>query len=300
MNKLPLISVCIITYNHENYIQKAIEGVLMQQCNFEVELILSNDFSIDSTDEIIQEVLKKHQKKSFIKYFKQNKNLGMMANFIFTLKQCTGKYIAICDGDDYWIDELKLQKQVDFLEGNPSFSACFHNAYIINSFDAITGVFCEWNSNRVIHSEDVIYKGGGIYPTASILFRNKIELPSFTLEAKAGDSALAFSLLEIGNFYYSSEIMCIYRKHEGGVYTSIHNNKEKKLEDIKSNIKLLVNYRAYCNYKFKKYFNNAIQKQLVRISNTFGIYQVLLIAFTYHIGLSNFINYFGLKLKKKN
>lgn len=289
----------MITYNHENYIREAIEGVLMQECNFEVELIVANDCSSDATDSIIQNIVKSHQRVTCIKYTKHNKNLGMMHNFIFALNQCTGKYIALCDGDDYWTDVLKLEKQVNFMETNKKYSACFHNANVIDATNEINGRYCDWNSNREIYAEDIIFKGGGVYPTASILFRNKIKLPSFALATKAGDSALAFTLLGLGNFYYFKEIMCIYRKHEGGIYTSIHNNKEMKFVDIKSNIKLLIDFRAFYGFKFKKFFNRAIQKQLLRVSNTFGFYKVLNMALASSIDFGDAVSYIGFKLKNK-
>ncbi len=124
MQLKPIVSVAMITYGHENYIRQAIEGVLMQECNFEVELILCNDCSPDKTNDIIQDILKSNAKSDRIKYFNHKKNIGMMPNFIFSLQKCSGKYIALCDGDDYWTDPFKLQKQVDFLENNPDFVLC--------------------------------------------------------------------------------------------------------------------------------------------------------------------------------
>lgn len=120
MNK-PVVSVVMITYGHQNFIEEAIEGVLMQKTTFDYELIISNDSSPDNTDCLVNEILKNNPKSSLINYISHEKNLGMIANFISTLKIARGKYIAICEGDDYWIDPLKLQKQVDFLEENPDF-----------------------------------------------------------------------------------------------------------------------------------------------------------------------------------
>lgn len=295
----PKVSVCMITYNHEKYIREAIEGVLMQQCDFEVELIVANDCSTDRTNEVIQDILQNHPRSHWIKYTNHIINKGMMPNFIWALQECKGNYIALCDGDDYWTEALKLQKQVDFLETNTNYAACFHNANVINAANEINGRFSDWNFNREIHAEDIILKGGGIYPTASILFRNKIQLPSFALATKAGDSALVFTLLGLGDFYYLNEVMCVYRKHEEGVYTSIHNNKEKKFADIKSNIKLLVDFRAYYGVKFKLFFDKAIQKQLLRVSNTYGFSQVLKMSYIGYINFSDIISFILIKLKNK-
>lgn len=116
--KAPTVSVIMITYGHENYIKEAIEGVLMQECCFEIELIIVNDCSPDKTDAIVQKSIKRTHKGIQIKYFKHKKNIGAIPNFIWALEKCSGKYTAICEGDDYWTDPFKLQKQADVLDGN--------------------------------------------------------------------------------------------------------------------------------------------------------------------------------------
>lgn len=299
MKEHPKVSVCMITYGHEKYIRQAIEGVLMQQCDFEVELIVANDCSPDATNDVIKNIIQIHPRGTWIKYSKHDENIGMMPNFIFALQECKGNYIALCDGDDYWTDISKLQKQVNFLESNSKYVACFHNANIIGANNHINNRFCDWNSNREIKAEDIIFRGGGIYPTAAILFRNKIKLPSFSLTTKAGDSALAFTLLGLGDFYYFKQVMCVYRKHEGGVFTSIYNCKVKNYDDIKSNIILLVDFRAYYNPKFKQFFNRGIQKQLIKLSNTYGFFQAFKMFLMRFIRLNDIISFILIKFKNK-
>jgi len=123
-----MVSVCMITYNHEKYIGRAIEGVLLQKCNFSVELIIGEDCSTDNTRKICEEY---QRKNNIIKLLPSEINLGIIPNFIRTLNSCSGKYIAICEGDDYWIDPLKLQKQLDYLERNlnVSFVATNYSIY---------------------------------------------------------------------------------------------------------------------------------------------------------------------------
>lgn len=113
----PIVSVLMITYNHEKFIRDAIEGVLIQKTTFPVELIIGEDHSTDSTRDICMGYLNKHQ--DVIKVLNSEKNNGGVFNFIRCLEECNGKYTAICEGDDYWIDSDKLQKQVDFLENDP-------------------------------------------------------------------------------------------------------------------------------------------------------------------------------------
>ena len=120
----------MITYGHEKYIEEAINGVLMQECRFPIELIISNDCSPDNTNNIINNIIKNHPKSDIIRYINHEKNIGMMPNFISALRNVNSKYVAICEGDDYWIDRFKLQKQVDFMEKNLDFSMCFHSVQI--------------------------------------------------------------------------------------------------------------------------------------------------------------------------
>lgn len=120
-NQEVIVSVSMITYNHELYLNQAIEGVLMQQTNFMFELIIADDNSPDRTESIIKHYIDNHPQGYLIKYFRHENNLGMNENVLFALNRSKGKYIATCDGDDYWIDPYKLQKQVDFLEENSEY-----------------------------------------------------------------------------------------------------------------------------------------------------------------------------------
>ncbi|MCW3170513.1 glycosyltransferase [Chryseobacterium sp. 09-1422] len=118
MNKIK-VSVVMITYAHEKFIEQAINGILLQKCNFNVEILIANDHSPDQTDDKIQGLLKNIFPDNIsINYILREKNWGMLPNFFDTLSKASGDYIALCEGDDYWIDSLKLQKQVDFLEKN--------------------------------------------------------------------------------------------------------------------------------------------------------------------------------------
>jgi len=135
------VSVLMLTYNHENYIKLAIEGVLMQKTNFNFELIIGEDYSTDKTRDIVLDYKNKYPDK--IKLVLQEKNVGPSKNFIDILNISSGKYIAICEGDDYWIDPYKLQKQVDFLENNPDYSLVYTDFIVINEHDIeIYDEFC--------------------------------------------------------------------------------------------------------------------------------------------------------------
>ncbi|MEM8927804.1 MAG: glycosyltransferase, partial [Bacteroidota bacterium] len=119
------VSVIMITYGHAQFIKEAISGVLIQECNFPIELIIADDNSPDNTEEEVMEFLKDHPKKHLVKYTKHKENKGMHENFQWVTDESRGKYIAQCEGDDYWIDPYKLQKQVDFLEQNPEYGLVY-------------------------------------------------------------------------------------------------------------------------------------------------------------------------------
>jgi glycosyltransferase involved in cell wall biosynthesis len=152
-DQLYLLSVCLITYNHELYIREAIDGVLMQKCNFQIELVIGEDHGNDKTREICEEYAKQNTN---IKLLADQKNLGAMANYIRTLEACTGNYIAILEGDDYWTDPYKLQKQLDYFESNPK---C---GYIHTDFD-----YLNVRDNTIIKH---YYASNNTYiPTGSVL-----------------------------------------------------------------------------------------------------------------------------------
>lgn len=111
-----LISVSVLVYNHENFIAECLNGILSQRGNFEIEIIVCDDCSSDNSSKIINAFIEANP--NIIKYYRHNKNIGMKNNSIFSLSKCNGNYIAFCDGDDYWIDTYKLQKQLFFLENN--------------------------------------------------------------------------------------------------------------------------------------------------------------------------------------
>ena len=127
----PLVSVCMITYNHEPYIRQAIESILMQRCMFPFELVIGEDCSSDGTGDVCREYASAHTN---VRLLPSIENLGMLPNFFRTIEACSGKYIAFCEGDDYWTDPHKLQKQADFLDIHTEsgmvctdYSKLFHN-----------------------------------------------------------------------------------------------------------------------------------------------------------------------------
>ncbi len=136
-----LVSVIMTTYNHQAYIEKAINGVLMQKFDLGLELIISNDCSTDNTHQVISDCIEKYDGPHIIRYENQKTNLGYAKNLSSTFRMCKGKYIAVCEGDDYWIDDLKVQKQVQVFENNPDVGLVYtHVKLLDNETQTIIGV----------------------------------------------------------------------------------------------------------------------------------------------------------------
>ena len=213
----PLVSVQTITYQHGAFIRQCMDGVLMQRTSFPFEYVIGEDFSTDGTREIVLEYAKRHP--NAIRVITADKNVGAKANVCRTLVACRGKYIALCEGDDYWTDPLKLQKQVDFLEAHPECSMCFHEAYDL------------WPDGRKVEYvrshqkdikpfyglEDVVARH--FIPTASMVFRNGLidlshpEFPQIT----AGDWMLHVMLAEKGALAFLDQNWSVRRIHPGGM-----------------------------------------------------------------------------------
>lgn len=249
----PIVSICMITYRHEKFIEEAINGVLMQDCNFEIELIIANDCSPDRTDEIIQNILQKHPRSSpWITYIKHEKNIGMMPNFIYALQQCKGKYIALCEGDDYWTNPLKLKKQVDFLEENTDYVMTFHNANVINNLKQNCGNFSEYLKSDYTPKEIL---NTWITPTASMVFKNVITtFPLFMKDAVHGDLALRVYLCEYGKVKAFNEVMCVYRINEESITVRLSN-------DLINNKKLIRQLKLMDSFFYRKY-NDEIRNKI--------------------------------------
>ena len=210
-----LVSVCMITYNHEKYISQAIEGVLMQKTKFPVELVIGEDCSTDNTRKICLEYKEKYPDK--IKLLLPENNLGIIQNFTTSLQACTGKYIALCEGDDYWTDPEKLQKQVDFLEENEDFSICFHAVKIKNEQENI--IVDDYITRDVPDVTDIyeLIKGNYIH-TPSVVFRNNEEIIKAYIALDIllmGDYALHILNARYGKIKKLPEAMAVYRAGVG-------------------------------------------------------------------------------------
>jgi glycosyltransferase len=234
-NNLPLVSVIMITYGHEKYIQKAIEGVFLQKTNFPVELIIANDYSPDNTDELVKEIIKKSPPNIQVRYTKHEANKGMNLNFIWAYQQVKGKYVAVCEGDDYWTDENKLQKQVDFLEQNPDYSISCHSVYFLNGNTLSSeSPYDKENTQETYTLNDLASRN--LIPTLSVVFRYfDINFPDWYLSSPMGDYPLILWIAQKGRIKYFKEKMGVYRQNVG-----VWSNKQKDYSKIISVFKNLL------------------------------------------------------------
>ncbi len=246
------LSVCMITYNHEQFISQALDSILMQKTDFPIEIVIGEDCSTDNTREIC--ISYKEKYPDIIKLNLPEKNQGPQPNFLNTFSLCTGKYIALCEGDDYWTDENKLQRQVDFLEQNTDFEMSSHHSVILGHNKKM--LYDPPLTKTTFTTTDLLVSDWGIM-TASIVFRkNGFEFPHWFVNIKNGDYALQLLLSLKGKIGYIPEYMSVYRRHLGGA-TAIF--------DPFYSIKALYNLFHYFNIETGNKFKNYTKKKLLSV-----------------------------------
>ena len=241
----PDISIAMLAYNHEKYISRAIESVLMQKTSYSFKIIIAEDHSTDNTRKIILDYQKNFPEK--IKLILQDNNVGAKLNNFDLLSNLEGNYIAALEGDDYWTDPLKLQKQVDFLEANPDYVLCFHKVDILKTDGKIVEDFITKVPENYETIETLARFGNYIH-TPSVVFRNIIkEFPFEFQHSPIGDYFLYMMLAEYGKLKYLEEKMCVYR-YGVGIFSA-----KSELKIAKSNLKLFICLVSYLkDEKIKK------------------------------------------------
>ncbi len=253
-NQEIIVSICCITYNHESYIAQAIESFLMQKTNFNYELIIGEDCSTDNTRAIIEQLCKKYPGR--IKLVGGSKNVGAVRNHLNVIQEARGKYIATCDGDDYWVDPLKLQKQVDFMENNPDYTICCHYTRVINE----KGELVYENPLPIrleYHYEDVLMGNREETRMCSLMVKNNHQVRDISKQDwyyKTYGSDTLFKLFALsktaGKMCVLPEVMGVYRLHRGGVWSLIDSNirKNRSIDDF--NI-MISNFQYSSSHKRK-------------------------------------------------
>ena len=263
------VSVIVHTYNHEKFIRQTLDSILNQVVNFQYEVIIGDDASSDTTPTIIQEYQSKFP--DIIKPLLHPNNLGGYGknNTLATLAVCQGQYIAAMDGDDYWTNTLKLQKQADFLDQNPDFVACFHNALIHFEDGSAPDAYVNDESQRIVTTiEDLIGEDEVWYmATSAVMFRNGImkDYPKWFHESKSGDIPRYILLGKHGKFFYINELMSVYRKNNGGM--SFTDGKQDA-DFLFNRIGMYKGIDGELDYKFHNIINKNIARYYLMLAKS--------------------------------
>jgi len=234
---VPLVSICCITYNHAPYIRESLDGFLMQETDFPIEILIHDDASIDGTADIVRDYAARFP--ALIKPICQTENQyskGTMPNVTFNLPRVRGKYIAICEGDDYWTSPRKLQAQVAFLEANPEFSGCFHNVEVREGLRASSHkLFLAEDRRKSIALPELVM--GNVIPTLSILTRARYfkSIPKWLSDMPLGDWPFHVLAAQHGPIGYIDEVFGVYRVHDGGVWSSLAQHEIYKKSIVVAN-----------------------------------------------------------------
>ncbi len=247
-----MVSICVMSYNLEKYIAEALDSILMQKVNFKYNIVVGEDYSTDNTRQILQTYVNKYPDK--ITLLLHEKNIGMLANFAATLKACHGKYIALLDGDDYWTDPLKLQKQVDFLEHNKDYSMTFHNMELQN--ETKNGVIVKpfrQDQNSREYTYDEIVKTWSVGTCSVLCINNKqYQYIEKNLWFPVQDLPFYLCCASKGKLYYMADTMSVYRRLLTGSQNS------EKFKSLNINLDFIKYYKVLYND-----FNDLLCKETI-------------------------------------
>ena len=254
----PLVSISCCAYNQENYIRKALDGFIMQKTNFPFEVLVHDDASTDNTANIIREYEQKYP--NIIKPIYQKENQyskpGVKKPGAYNIERTIGKYYTICEGDDYWTDPFKLQRQVDFLENNPEYIAHTDNSKILYTETNEEKLFSTKPSRDITMEELLAVRP---FTTASIMFRTSV-INDLMKKVKIGDIGIWCFLKTKGKIYYNSEnVSSVYRRGPHGVVMGTEKIEwAKKMESWNKNLEEitegLVNKDIFIQRNFKEFF----------------------------------------------
>lgn len=236
----PLVSICCLTYNHVAYIRQCLDGFLLQQCDFEFEILIHDDASTDGTQEIIKDYQQKYPE--IIKPILQTENQWSKGvrgiSFKHNFPRASGKYIALCEGDDYWTDLLKLKRQVEFLEGHPTFSlTCggYRKRVVETGEEEVCIIEKNGQSGQVTNSKGYEFSlaelsDKWVTKTLTVVFRKEfLDVTILNEFQYSRDVHLYHQLLTKGNGFYFTEVFGVYHIHPGGIHSL--KSKEVKIEN---------------------------------------------------------------------
>ena len=247
-----LVDIIMPVYNHADYLAQAIEGVVNQKTSFKFRLIIGEDCSRDNSREIVRKYAEQYP--DIIHAVLHDKNQGATANAQTIIAMVTAKYMGICEGDDYWTDDHKLQKQIDFLETNPDFTICFTRAGVVNEINEVAPYAFRLLKKDVFTLADIVKEN--IIPTATVIYRNMFPrpFPDFIYNMMAGDLVLHMLALSNGNAKFIDEQTAVYRRHSGG----LTNTEDYQLRHEELQIIMYEEMNKYLEYKYNEMFREEI------------------------------------------
>lgn len=242
------LSLCIITYNHEKFIRECLDGVLMQNINCEFEIVISDDCSNDNTLSICEAYKKRFP--NLITILKNDRNIGMAGNWYKAIQSCKGNFIAICEGDDFWISSDKIQIQYDYMKSNDKCNICFHDVALSNSFKPYDFYF-SYDVKSKFYFKDIILKH--LIPTCSMMFRtSKIQknIPKPFYTFPVCDVPVHLLLTLDGYAFHIKEQYAVYRINEFSITNNRNKNSDRYYKLIRMYFILLITF----NFKYFPYF----------------------------------------------
>lgn len=265
-----IVSICCITYNHVFYIRNAIEGFLMQKTTFPIEILIHDDASTDGTEEIIREYEAKYPELIKPLYETENQWIkGRRGSMIFNFPRASGKYIALCEGDDYWTDPYKLQKQVDILEANNAVSVCVHD-YL--DYDEAEGKFLGRHNAILAQEGDLLefqtYRFDiWIYQPLTCMIRSSCLVGIDSSPFKYWrDIHLFYILSRRGKVCYLNECMGVYRHHKQGMHQSMSEDNRRDISlKIWCELGIYFNDDKHIRYNFY----NELTKEIIYLIRYF-------------------------------
>ncbi len=272
--KSPLVSISLVVYNQEDYLAQAIESCLMQKVNFDYEIIIHDDKSSDRSSEIILDYAKAYP-DIIIPIIQQENQFskGTEVNAYLVIPRAKGKYIAFLEADDYWIDEGKLQYQVDFLENNPHVAMCFTaTKRIFQGKDREPEIKRYRNHHSACSIKDIIFQGGNLVDMGSAMIRASVfeDLPDWYSNIQVWDITMPLLSSLHGEVYYLNRVTSVYRYETPGSWTQTNvKNIEKRKNTLVKSIKTLDEFDDFTNFEHRK---------LIRKKNEVKIIELLLLS----------------------
>ena len=269
------VSVFCMTYNHALYIESALKGFVSQKTSFRFEVFVHDDASTDGTKEIIQKYADKYPE--IIKPIFETQNQYSRINSVINeeiLPQTNGDYVAICEGDDYWSDENKLQVEYDFLESHPDYVACTHNTLV---HECATGeeYLMFGTKDKDISFEEVAKGGLSCYHVSSLMFRKEYTVrPACFYEKGVGDFPQSLYLTLSGKVRYLGRVMSVYRHGLAGSWTDrMGSSPELYEQQMKREANMLNNIDTYLNYSKHEVLSQAVLSCYFRVDFACGRYK---------------------------